>query len=176
MQLRWPARRNGVGLLRQLSRRSAAVTAAAGLTILAAAACTSATNAAGGGTSAPTAAGGGTSARSASNGAASNSPTTSLSLTFVTPSLPAGGKTFFEDSGNGNRNLAPIPGTGSLEVLYSCKTGRMDISRAPDIGASFDCIGGPSLITFGKTSLKNNNPVQLRMDSSSHWDVQLLLR
>jgi hypothetical protein len=97
-------------------------------------------------------------------------------MTFVTPQLPAGGKTFVEDSGNGNKDLAPIPGTGSLEVLYSCETGRMTISRAPDINASFDCIGGPGLIGFGKTSVKNDNPVQLRMDSNSHWDVQLLLR
>lgn len=79
-------------------------------------------------------------------------------------------------SGKGARSLNPLPRAGSLNVVYNCSTGSMTVARKPDIKATFSCVGGPSLITFGKTKVINHNPVTVRMSNPKEsWTVQMVL-
>jgi hypothetical protein len=81
-----------------------------------------------------------------------------------------------DTSGKGAQSLGPLPRAGSLNVIYNCAAGSMTVTRKPDIKATFTCVGGPSLITFGATKVVNNNPVNVSMtDQNANWRVQLVL-
>ncbi len=52
----------------------------------------------------------------------------------------------------------------------------MTVTRKPDIKATFNCVGGPSLITFGATKVVNKNSVDVSVtDQNENWKVQLVL-
>lgn len=89
---------------------------------------------------------------------------------------PVTGTVVVDAAGSGARSLAPLPRTGSLEVVYSCSTGSMSVTRKPDIKATFSCVDGPSLITFAATKVVNANPVRVTMtDPEAKWTIQLIL-
>lgn len=110
---------------------------------------------------------------SSSRPAASPAPDTFSASPFASTVT---GTVVADTSGKGAQSLAPLPRAGSLNVIYNCAAGSMTVARKPDIKATFTCIGGPSVITFGKTKVVNKNPVEVSMsDQNENWTVQLVL-
>jgi|SRR4051812_2692051 hypothetical protein len=110
---------------------------------------------------------------SSSRPAASTAPGTFSATPFASTVT---GTVVADTSGKGAQSLGPLPRAGSLNVIYNCAAGSMTVTRKPDIKATFTCVGGPSLITFGATKVVNNNPVNVSMtDQNANWRVQLVL-
>lgn len=73
-------------------------------------------------------------------------------------------------SGTGSATLTSLAKGGSLVFTIDCASGKVQISRAPDISDTLTCVGLPVSLTLSG-ALLNSSPLRIVTASTNAWNI-----